>query len=361
VSLKVIIVGPSLSKLGGISTFCGGLINALKKKEIKAFYFDTYKAKKRVEQKNSVLNKYELFGGFKVVFSFYKFLKEKYADNIIINTSSYWGFYEKSLLLVVSKLLSKNTTLIVHGADFLIFYQKSYCRHLIKYFLNKPDQTIFVSEEHQKYFKKECKNEKFIHLDVPVEVSQNIELSQYVEYDKYIAEFNKYKTIFLSVSILEARKNIIEVIDGFAKGSNTDSCLIIAGSGPLEDVILKACSKYSNVFFVGPAIGKFKLFLYQYSDFFICNSARESFGITFIEAMYQYCLVISPKTGVLHNFNSNDEYICVDEPIDLAFKRALKLTELEVKNMNIKANTKAHDYSWDNKIQYFIDSFGYFK
>ncbi|EKO3948595.1 glycosyltransferase family 4 protein [Vibrio fluvialis] len=348
--MKTLIVGPNLNVIGGISNFIKGLLDSFENNNVDVDYFDTYKSKGRSEQKISTMSKVELFKGLKVVWGFLlKIITGKY-DKIIFNTSSYWGFYEKTILICIAKIFRINIILIVHGADFEIFYRNSNAKFLIRFVLGLTSKTLFVSREHKKYFHEVCKFGNFYHIDVPVlNVAPEENIKKYFNTD-FDLKLSSFKYVYLSLSVLEPRKNVVDIISAFSKFRNDNSCLIVAGSGPLEMDIKNICNAHDNVFFVGAAIDGFKEYLFFKSDFLICNSERESFGITFIEAMLRHCIVISPCTGILSSFKANTHYLEINCGLDVALENSVNMDKGKLTNIASSSELEAMKYTWNSKF-----------
>ena len=104
------------------------------------------------------------------------------------------------------------------------------------------------------------------------------------------------KPIYINVSRLVKLKGHYELILAFAKffKSNPNSKLLILGDGPekerLKELILrKDLSK--SVLLLGQVLNPYPY--YNISDFYICSSHYEGFGLTLLEAMSCGCIVAS--------------------------------------------------------------------
>lgn len=348
--MSIMIVGPSLNFIGGISTFCSGLISKLEEKNYDVDYFDTYSFRGRRTQVASSLNKNELCGLIKVFSGFWKKVSNTSIKKVILNTSSYWGFYEKSLLLILSKLYNKEVTLIVHGAEFKDFYMASNLKFFIRYLLKKSDKVLFVSEEHYNFFKQISPSINAYQFHAPVLIPAYYEdPGESSELQAIVSFTTNFEKIFFSISVLEKRKRVIELINDFMLKSTAIDCLIVAGGGPLQNEIEQLCKNLTNVLFVGPLFGELKGSVYQMSDIIICNSETESFGITFIEGMLTNNVVISPKTGVLRKFNADIEYIEYTNWLD----NDLKLEKDYCSQIIMNSYQKALLYTWECSFKKF--------
>lgn len=348
--MKILVVGPNLNVIGGISNFLQGLIGFLNKNRVVNTYFDTYEAKNRRSQKSSKFSFSELFGAFFVFLNFISILRKEKYDTVILNTSSYWGFYEKSLMLFILKFFRINSVLIVHGADFRLFYDKSKVKFIIRRVLSYPNRTVFVSKEHFEYFKFELGEDKAFHINVPVIIPQEKQTLVSAELDALINYIDKYDKVYLSLSVLEPRKNVTTILKAFLDLNIEGACLLVAGDGPEKSHIKNICKTNESVYFLGPVRGTIKNYVLNNSDFMICFSDRESYGITFIEAMLCETILISSPTGVLGEFSEEQHYIPVCEHKISNLKQSLitasRLPRDESLEMKKLAFTHAQNYTW---------------
>ncbi|WP_418138583.1 hypothetical protein AB8616_21250 [Marinomonas sp. RS-M-Aa-14] len=239
---KVLAVGPDIDLVGGISNFMKSYLESMSgNQSYQVDYFDTYKVKSRKIQKKSSFSLKEIKASFLVFWSFFKVLASQNFDYVLLNSSSYWGFWEKTALLIIVRFFSKShIVFLVHGGEFKTFYEKSSVKFLIKLSLNFCQNVCFVSRESFCFFDSILKtNCRYFILPVqpPISLDESID-----EYFLNIRE--KYKWVFLSISVLEDRKRVQDVIDFFIEQSNDDSCLLVCGDGIEKEIIKeKCCSK----------------------------------------------------------------------------------------------------------------------
>lgn len=347
--MKMLIVGPSLHVIGGISNFLFGLMSFLNKTNINNEYFDTYSVKNRSKQGVSTFSIFEFFLALNVFVVFSKRLYREKFGSVVLNTSSYWGFYEKSLLLIISKVFKVKTVLIVHGADFELFYSNSSARFFIRWVLNSADKTIFVSKEHFDYFCGELNDSKLYHMNVPV--ANKVDVVDFLETDSVNNYTNKYEKVYLTLSVLEPRKNVSSIVKAFADARLKGSCLLVAGDGPERSGIESLCEQHENIMYLGAARGQFKDYLLSRSNFMICFSDRESYGITFIESMLSECILITPRTGVLESFCSDESFILVKEhsvsSLTEAIEESASLTADECCELKRVASSNSKSFTWE--------------
>ena len=122
---------------------------------------------------------------------------------------------------------------------------------------------------------------------------------QYRLYDKKL--FNKNKTRIISVGRLVKYKNIDTVINAC---NNTldkkEYTLTIIGDGPLSSELKKLVRRNKQelcVYFTGKLLREEIQTRLRESEIFILISKRETFGLVYLEAMLQGCIVIASKYG----------------------------------------------------------------
>lgn len=353
---RILVVGPSLSAIGGISTYLNGFMSCGLSSTYELDYFDTFSRKGRISPKKSIFEFKELCLSIRVIIDFFVTCFSGKYDAIYLNSSSYWGFWEKSILILVSRVLGVDVYLTIHGAKFFDFYNKSKFKKVILFLMGLCKKISFVSKEMEVEFRFLISKET-LYLPNPVvkpyyeEVLVNKDLKRLINRIKL-----NYDHIGLSLSLLEDRKRVIEIIDTY--GKNNDVALIVAGDGPDLDLIRSTSEIYENVFFVGSVIGHDKSFLLKNCDVFIQNSLEESFGITIIEALLCRKILLSSNVGVLKdNHLKYENLIIMDNGI----------TPIELRsavNLLNKGNFETKDsylfalkYSWERQLSKFVSFF----
>jgi glycosyltransferase involved in cell wall biosynthesis len=345
---KILAVGPSLELIGGISIFMKSFLTH-NHSSYKVDYFDTYKEKSRTTQGVSTLSLNEFLASFNVVKAFIHRLKNEQFDYVLLNTSSYWGFWEKALLSILVKLFSKSEVVfIVHGGEFKTFYEKSPMKRLIELILNKSNNVCFVSTECYSLFKSVLNtNCAYFKLPVQPPIVEGVLIN-----DTLSDIRQKFKPVFLSVSVLESRKRVLDVINSFVNQSRNTACLLICGNGIEESLIKEKCDEYSNVFFLGAVKGEDKSQVFSISDYFVSFSKEESFGITSIEAMLSKKLLISTNVGILKDIGVDmTNYIEIDSyKINKVFSENFLVDEKKHQSIVDSAYLLAREFTWEKNI-----------
>lgn len=118
------------------------------------------------------------------------------------------------------------------------------------------------------------------------------------------------------VARLVGYKNILPTIDGVAAALNgSDYKMKIVGTGPLKESLTAHIREYSlenNMVIVDRMPRKDLQQLMRQSDIFVLIGSHEVFGMVYIEAMLQGCLVVASKFGGVDGIIKNGEngFLC---------------------------------------------------
>ena len=173
-----------------------------------------------------------------------------------------------------------------------------------------------------------------------------------------IKKYDVPSKYFLYVGNVKPHKNILRLIEGFAKFSmdNEDIKLLIVGKKDglltgvkgLEELINKYDIK-DKIIFTGFVDDEDLALLYNRAEAFIFPSLYEGFGIPPLEAMAFNCPVLSSNKASLPEIYG-DSVLYIDpfsvEDIARGMKEIIKK---EIKNnLILKGKKKINEYSWDN-------------
>ncbi len=344
---KVLIVGPSLEMAGGISTFARGFLSYDFGGNFETSYFDTFAVKDRNVNQSSIFSFRELWGALYVFFVYIKRLCSVRFHTIVINTSSYWGFWEKAFLLMISWVFRKKIVLIIHGGDFIKFVNNSRFKIVIKCLLKLAHHVVFVSLPMKEYLDNWAGLKNSEYIPNPVENPE-----KYATCDGTLLhnDIKKYKVKYFTISGLDELKRIDDIIAAYKVFSqiHKETCLIIAGSGEMETKLHALSVDSDNIFFEGEVLNATKAELFRVGDVFLNYSRFESFGISTIEAMLCRKVVISTKVGVMLNatFESENPIIVSSKSeIEEAMAKSYQLI-VHHKDVYRETSQFAANYSW---------------
>ncbi|RJQ53943.1 MAG: glycosyltransferase [Nitrospiraceae bacterium] len=297
--VRVLIVGPASPSTGGIPSYIDELLASGLNNKYEFNLLDPLIVKRRTGKQESHLSSEEIIASLRVLWTFVKSVRALNPSLIHIHTSSFWGFYEKAIMLFIAqKIFGKKVILHIHGGQFDLFYRRSRCRKLIDKIIRWADKALIVSKQFKEVIDKDC----LVHVDNSVRFRKEW---RPVEKETLRKKYgiDPHKTLFLSLAILEKRKGIYETLEVFRRISarRDDFVYIIAGEGQEKERLEKFIEDNGLIdsikmfdFVSGPK--KEELFLL--SDIFILNSSGESFGVSLIEAVSYGLFVITTPVGV---------------------------------------------------------------
>ena len=147
--MKILVIGPSPTRSkGGMATVIEEI--AKDKKLNEKFDIDIYE---------SYIDGNKLKVLFFSLFSFIRFYFTKRNYDIYhIHAASYGSTFRKGLYVHAAKKWGKKVILHIHGAEYMLFYEKSNQKDKIVSILKEADEVIALSAEWKKKFDEEVKN-----------------------------------------------------------------------------------------------------------------------------------------------------------------------------------------------------------
>lgn len=283
----ILLIGPNHKRLGGISQFIQSLMQCSFRERYKFKLIDTTSDSQNKIRKVVDKLMHIFFYSYTLLFKKFKLIH--------IHTSSYLGFYEKLILLIIAKLFNQRTIFHIHGGEFVSFFNRSKNKKLIKWALSFSDIVLFV--DYEAMILLDIKNGRFL---------QNF--TTIPDYEDISSAINEVPN-FLTVSVLESRKKVdlmIKACSILNKEGYTFK-LTIAGDGPEKNRLKSlATSLNLNKFinFTGSIKGSEKDKIFRKADIFLLASTSESFAITIIEAMSYSLDIIATNVGIVPYVNS---------------------------------------------------------
>ncbi len=178
-----------------------------------------------------------------------------------------------------------------------------------------------------------------------------------------ISKSTKENTIrILYVGDLSANKNInsvLQAIDMLSSDLNIEYTVVGSGGGKGERQFLNVVSKnkYSFLHYVGRVDNKEKLLpIYRCNDIFVMPSFKETFGVSYIEALSQGLPIIFSKGQAVDGyFDHTNVGVAVDprDVNDIAYKIKLVCQDLEARKLGCTA--EAERFSWGPVVHKYVD------
>jgi 1,2-diacylglycerol 3-alpha-glucosyltransferase len=167
------------------------------------------------------------------------------------------------------------------------------------------------------------------------------------------------KKIILYLGRVSFEKRLKQLVEAFKKIESNDTCLVIAGSGPHIEEIKKLCEKMrvKNIRFTGfvknPALA------YSCADVFVSASDSETFGLTFVEAMYFGLPVIGVRKFGPKELIKEGKVGFLVEPNDpnelaRAIERIVSNDRIR-REMGLEAKKTAKKYSIENSVKKMLE------
>lgn len=289
---SVLLLGPSLSAVSGVSTHLNQLFGSSLAREFRLVHFQVGSEgrKERIWHKvgRFVWSPFAL--AFKIVTS--------HIDIVHLNTSmDRKAFWRDTVYLLVSRLLRRKVVYQVHGGELpqAFFAGNALLTAFLKWLLQLPDAVVLLAEVERGAYQDftRCKR-----LSV---IPNAIDLNQYAWAEARSYETDRLRLVY--IGRLAEGKGIHEAIEAFhilrQQGvHNLD--FVIAGSGPAESALreqVKALQLEDGVRFAGPLFGDRKIAFWREADIFVFPTYREGLPYTILESLASATPVVTTRVG----------------------------------------------------------------
>ncbi|QNL20571.1 glycosyltransferase family 4 protein [Hyphobacterium sp. CCMP332] len=228
---------------------------------------------------------------------FWQMLIKASVRDVYILSSSYTGFYDKILYVIIAKLLFKKTYLnLVGGAFFKFTNSGTFNRLMVPKLLKLPNAIVVGSELWKNKFKDlyGCENTRVIYN--PVRIPDRF---KNYNYSKNISA--RIEIVFLGA--LNEGKGVLDLIKIIQAFSAEESLIFtIIGKGEMESQISGDLEKeiaLGRVKLEGFISEEEKHEILERAHVFILPSYFEVLPISILEAMYTGMLILSTKVGAI--------------------------------------------------------------
>lgn len=342
---KIVIIGP-YKKIGGISEFIKIVEGSQINKYYKLKVLDTFKISKKNESKLSVSNIYNVI--LNIVDLIDIILIEK-VNICHINTSSYWGFYEKSLYVIICRICGIKTILHIHGGGFEEFYngENRLMKMYIKNILKISSRVIVLSEKWADFTKRISKGSYIIIIPNMVKIEKN-----------YVKENINDAIEIIFVGDINQNKGIRDLLEVFKKNPRQKAILNVCGDGTLLKELSQNISSESIKYH--GRVNKSKLIaIYKRSQIFILPSYHEGLPFAMLEAMsYQLAIIITSVGGIPDVIKDGYNGILIEpgNKKQLETKMQLLIDNQEFRALLSKNafETVSNEYSWESGYKKYI-------
>lgn len=276
---KVLYIGPT-SDFGGM----GAVLN---------MYAKNIQDIKLVSTLNTVKKATKIGSLFNVIYQVNKkLISDKDIKLLHIHSASKKSFYRKVLLALLGKLYQKKVIFHIHSGSFDQFYKKAgYLKPGIKFFLQKMDMVICLSEEWKVFYAQKMGLKKVFVIGNPIEIHQ-LNISQFdsrILNLLFLGKICDEKGIFDLLNYLSSNKFFL----------NNQIRLTIGGNDQEERLnkLLANPIFTSKVQFVGWVTYPHKSKHFLGCDVFILPSYFEGLPVSILEAMSFGKPVIATDVG----------------------------------------------------------------
>jgi len=265
---------------------------------------------------------------------------------------------------------SLKTIVTVHdlGAEFLAEYhkfpQKIYLNWSTRYVVSHATHLIAISEFTKKDLKRALKvQSKRISVVYEGADRKIFYPRSDLEVEQVKAKYGLAKNYFLYVGTIQPRKNLVRLIEGFAKAGLKNVDLVLAGSrGWLYEDIYKVPEKISvsnYTRFLGYVNDEDLAALYSGAICLAFPSLYEGFGLPILEAFASRCPVFTSKIGAMAEV-AGEAAILVD-PYDVGeIATGLKRLASDEKlrsSLIRRGEQRTKDFSWEKAARETIAVF----
>lgn len=300
--VKVLVVGPSPTKSkGGMAT----VIEEIEKDKTLNAKFDIDIYESYVDgNKLSVL----LFS----VFSFIKFyFTKRNYDVYHIHAASYGSTFRKGWYVHAAKKWGKKIILHIHGAEYMLFYEKSNRKDKIVSILKEADEVIALSADWKKKF------DETFGLNNCVVLENGIDTERL---KPAITSVKEHPHTFVSLGRLGERKGTYDLIKAIeqVKIKTPDIKCYLAGDGDTDRCkqIVEKKKLENNIIIVGWADFDKKLELLKKSSVLVLPSYNEGLPMAILEGMACGKAIISTTVGAIPEVVKEENGILI-EPGDI--------------------------------------------
>ena len=283
--MKILVIGPSPTRSkGGMATVIEEI--AKDKKLNEKFDIDIYES--YVDG-----NKLKVLLFSIVSFIRFYFTKRNY-DIYHIHTASYGSTFRKGWYVHAAKKWRKKVILHIHGAEYMIFYERSNKKEKIRSILNAADKVIALSDEWKRKF------DKTFGLTNCIVLENGIDMERL---RPAITSYQEHPHTFVSLGRLGERKGTYDLITAIeqSKTEVPDIKCYLAGDGEIEKCkeLCKQKKLENNIVIVGWADFDKKLELLKKSSVLVLPSYNEGLPMAILEGMACGKAIISTTVGAI--------------------------------------------------------------
>ena len=301
--VKVLVVGPSPTRSkGGMAT----VIEEIAKDKMLNTKFDIDIYESYVDGNKLRVLLFSMFSFIKFYFT-----KRNY-DVYHIHAASYGSTFRKGWYVHAAKKWGKKVILHIHGAEYMLFYEKSNQKDKIVSILKEADEVIALSADWKKKFDETFGLKNCVVLENGIDTER---------LKPAITMVKDHPHTFVSLGRLGERKGTYDLIKAIerVKVQIPDIKCYLAGDGDIDRCkqIVEEKNLKSNIFIVGWADFDRKLELLKKSSVLVLPSYNEGLPMAILEGMACGKAIISTTVGAIPEVINNKENGILIQPGDV--------------------------------------------
>lgn len=300
--MRVLVIGPDIEKSkGGMSTVIKEInedkdLRSNVEIDIFSSYVDGNKA-------------FILLYSFIAIVKFILFYRN--YDVYHIHCASYGSTFRKGIYIYLVKLFNKKAILHIHGAEYLVFFEKSKHKNLIIKILNKADLVIALSNEWKRNF------EKTFHIENCIAIENGIDVEKYSSCSG--VKKNNYNIVMLGrLGTRKGTYDLINTIERVVTHFPNLKCYM-AGDGEINKCItlIEKKNLKKNVFCLGWVNLTRKTEILKDSNILVLPSYNEGLPMAILEGMASGKAIISTNVGAIPEVISSEKNGILIHPGDI--------------------------------------------
>ncbi len=302
--IRVLIVGPGLNQVGGVSTFVEILLSSpVLSKKYNLLHLDTTRTLDDLGLENR-LTLTNLAYLVRQIFQFIGIAFRMKPRLVHLQVTSGLAFWKSAVFIMMGKIFGLKTVAHLHGGMFDQYYRESnqLTHGLIGWVLFYTDIVIALSEKWRYFLLQEVRS------DIRVEVVRNTidpMFAKALDHAKNL-EIKKEK-IILFLGSLGRRKGVFDILQAasLVYEKHPDARFLFAGGEESRGEKLninRICIENQlteKIQFLGPVTGLSKLELFQSALIYILPSYGENLPFALLEAMAVGLPVITTPVGAI--------------------------------------------------------------
>ena len=216
----------------------------------------------------------------------------------------------------VSMFFNRPLVVVLHNSDLNVLKSKK----KVSEHICECDGIVFRSDKIKRIVSAYLRDEgKQYGAERQYVLYSGIDAGSVISDEKKIEKIENKNKKFVLVSNLDSKNKMVDtVIKAYIAMETTDTTLSIIGEGRLKNSLKKLAGFRPDIVFHGGLEHELVQSKLEESDVFVLVSKKETFGISYVEAMSKGCVVVGSKGEGIDGLlvNAENGFLC--EPGDIA-------------------------------------------